>query len=218
MGVDPKRQRPRRVALSATMAIVTMFVLALGAPPSAAASPSAWQRIETGSLVAIDAEDALYQATGSPHFFVHLRLVNVSAQSIGVDLRAPWQTAYPNQWGRSATPTRTVIDERRANVRPLDPAARAALVSALLLHAITAIPPHGSMDYYAEFNASGRSDVDASAGPFVIVSLGGELRATDGTHVEQLPLDRFPPVQPDLVVHAPFRWQIVPPGGRIVRR
>lgn len=202
-------------ALLGPRAAVAQPLVARGAPARAGA---AWQRIAAGPLLAIEVEDALYEAAGSPHFFVHVRLVNLARRPLGVDLRAPWQTAYPNQWGRGDEAARTAIDEGRAVVRPLDAAGRAALLAAFRAGGLTTIAPGASADYYAVFNASGRADVDGRPGRYVLISLGGELRATDGARVDQIALERFPPEQPDAVVHAPIRWGRVPAGARVVTR
>jgi hypothetical protein len=161
-------------------------------------------------MLAVEVENALFEASGHPHFYVHLRLVNLSNRAIGVDLRTPLQTAFPNQWGGSDQPSRQTIDERVPVVRRLDPATQNALRAAFRGRALRSIAPHASIDYYAVFNASTRSDVDAQARRYVLVTIRGELRATDGTRVEQLALDESLSREPDLVVSTPIRWSRIP--------
>lgn len=177
----------------------------------------AWRSHAQGALLGVSLEASLYERAGSPHFFVRVRLENRTAAPLGVDLSERWHALYPNQWGRGDERQRTVINERIAVATPLDAAAQARLREAFRRSALALLGPSGSLEYFAEFNASGRAEVERQAGRFVLVSMRGELRATDGARVEQLAFDdRHGLRTSDLVVEAPLRWGLVPPGARVL--
>lgn len=199
------------------------LLVSTGLAPWMAARPPAsggWMPLAQGSLVRVEVERAFFELAGNPHFFVHVRVSNDGAAPVAVDLRSRWQTIYPNQWGGSDTPTRTVVDERRATVERMDAAAQGQLRAAFRAGALSPVPAHGAMDYYAEFNASGRAEVDRQALRYVLVSLAGELRATDGARTEQLSLDWSAAATraPDLAVASPLPWSAVPAGALAITR
>lgn len=48
-------------------------------------SPESWQLIAKGKLVKIEAEQAIYEKPNSPDYFVRVRITNLSAQVVGFD-------------------------------------------------------------------------------------------------------------------------------------
>jgi hypothetical protein len=130
---------------------------------------------------------------------------------VGVDLRARPDLLYPNQWGASDTDHRTVIDERRLVLPPFDANAEARVKSEHASGVLTPIAAHGALDYFVEFNASGRGDVDAQVKghPYVLISLDGRLKASDGATAWEIRPNG------DVVFPAPIAWSKVPDGARV---
>ena len=189
------------------------------AQPQPVRTPDGWVSVARGSLVEVAVERALYEEAGHPHFFVHVRVQNLGGAPIGVDLRKYHGVFFPNQWGASSAPHRGAVDERRFLPEgPLDAAGQAEIVAAHRAGLLTNVSAHGFIEYYEEFNASGRSDVDAqSAGAkYVLVVIDGHMRATDGRVAERLdaPLEDAPR---EIAVSAPVRWARIPPGALVIR-
>jgi protocatechuate 3,4-dioxygenase beta subunit len=179
-----------------------------------------WHRLATGELASVDVERTLYEKEGQRHFFIRVRITNLANRPVGIDLNNYWKVTYPNQWGMENADHRTDIDERRMVPKDLDAAAREELLAAFRTGGLTTIPPGKSIDYYREFNASGRADVDAQEkqGKYLIVSLDGVLRLTDGEGVEQVSCawGRKTQAPTDLVIPTPVPWRAIPSAGRIV--
>jgi hypothetical protein len=197
-------------------------------PPSSGRAPTTapgWQRYGTGALVRVELETSLYQLAsstgGQGKFFVHVRLVNLARRPVGVDLSSRARTVYPNQWSRGDDAARSEIDERRALVPPLAPPDATTLRGAHARGQLRTIAVGGAVDYYAEFNGDGRAAVDALPGRYVLVSIAGEVRATDGQRVEQLAFDFSPHAAASAdaclrVPAAPLGWSVVPVGATVV--
>jgi hypothetical protein len=169
------------------------------------------------ALLDVTVERALFERSGAPHFYLHVRVTNVSDHPIGVDLRALHEVFYPNQWGASNERHRTVIDERRLSVPPLDAGAQTTLLEDYRAGRLTAAAAGAPLDYYVEFNASGRADVEkqASGYRFVLVAMDGRLRVADGSMALQL----GPPAADegrDCAIDAPVAWRAVPAGAVVV--
>src|SRR5262245_16762821 len=103
------------MALSAHVGTLTFLATSLaaagGAAQPAAPAPGGWVPLGAGALVRVEAERALYQQTGAPHFYVHIRVTNLTARPLGLDTRTRELTVYPNQWGRGDLPNRVAVDE-----------------------------------------------------------------------------------------------------------
>jgi hypothetical protein len=169
------------------------------------------------ALVDVAVERALYERPGAPHFYVHVLVSNVSGRPVGVDLRTLHEVFYPNQWSPSNELHRTVIDERRIPVPPLDAAAEARLLADHRAGLLAVAAPGATLDYYVEFNASGRADVEKqqTGYRYVLVVMDGRLRVTDGSASLQL----GPPeadADRDCAVEAPVAWRTVPAGPVVV--
>jgi hypothetical protein len=162
--------------------------------------------IASGSIARASVERALYERTGSPHFYVRIRIENLTDRPIGVALGDRRRTIYVNQWGYLSTPHRLDIDETRAPPPPGDPAAPR-----------TTIPPHGTLDAYREFNASGRRDVDAQHGtyPYLFLSMDGVLDVT-GEELGLSWIGSRSSVDTDVIIGAPVSWQLIPPGALVI--
>ena len=81
------------------------------------------------------------------------------------------------------------------------------------------IKPGRAVEYYREFNAGGRPDVEKSQGNFFILSLDGRVFVTDGNRVEALDCtwDQGSATGcGDLVMPFPVHWSVVPADSRVI--
>lgn len=178
--------------------------------------PSNWVTLGGSTTVVVEVERALYERPGTPHFFVHVRVINKGATPLGIDLRSRFGVFYPNQWGASAQLHRAAIDETRAVFAPLNAAAEASIAAAYRAGLLTSVPAGSSVDYYEDFNASERRDVDAQARGFryVLVVMDGQLSATDGTRTERLAPQED---AREVAIDAPVVWRRVPTGAIVLQ-
>ena len=186
----------------------------------AATADGSWHEAARGTMAAVELERRLYERAGHEHFFVRVRVRNLTDRPLGLDLRDYWTVVYPNQWGALATERRDTIDESRMPARVLDAARCDDLRRGFVEGTLAALPAGGATEYYREFNASGRADVDAQAVErFLYVSLAGQTLVTDGENSENLPLEWGPSgstANTDLVLAAPVAWTAVPDGAEVV--
>lgn len=134
----------------------------------------------------------LYEVEGSGFFFVHIQVRNESDREVGVDLGGDSGRIGPIQYAALDSPVMQVIDI----ISPVPPAATDSLASlataAFDRGELTLIPPGGAAEYYADFNAGGRADIDALDARWLMIAYGGWLVATDGEAAEVLsPEDGF---------------------------
>jgi hypothetical protein len=178
--------------------------------------PAPWYTLAKGHHAQVLVERALYEKPGAKHFFVHVKIVNDAASVLGVDLRSYFDVFYPNQWGPSRTPKRQVIDERRVVPQALDAATRTKLLGAFREGPLTRIPAHGAIDYYRDFNASSRADVEAQARGYryVIVAMDGKLDVSDGFEVDRVMPGEDP--SREVLLEVPLRWAQVPTGATML--
>ncbi|KPJ73160.1 MAG: hypothetical protein AMS14_06710, partial [Planctomycetes bacterium DG_20] len=175
--------------------------------------PAEWQSVATGKLAAVSVERALYEKAGTTHFFVRVRITNLTDRSIGVDLRSKDSVIYPNQWGMLPTNARGEINERRIKPRTVDEALRARMLAAFRGKELTAVTPRGQTEYFREFNASGRKDIDKQQDgwKYLFVSTDGQLFVTDGQSVENVNCSWGDggPEKTDLILRLPIAWKKV---------
>ena len=180
-----------------------------GEPTPVKPAAPTWYTVAEDGLAAVRVERQLYERAGDPHFLIRVQVVNRGHQPLGVDLRDYWVVASPNQWGPLPHDHREVVDETRAIPEVLDAARRDDLRRAFAAGALTIVPPEGAAEYYREFNASGRADVDKQAvDPFLFVSIAGQIMVSDGTRAADL--EPGSPGSSDLVLAAPVPWGQVP--------
>lgn len=179
--------------------------------------PDGWQRILEGKLATVDVHERVYEEAGAREFYIAVRIVNRAAGPIGVDLRNFHRVIYPNQWGLHDAARRGVIDERRAQIPLVDAPTRQALLAAFGKGELTRIESGKSVVYYRAFHGTQHPPRDAAKGKFLIVSLDGELLATDGATVTQLAFEQHDlGAAADLVLPAPVRWTKLPAGALVV--
>lgn len=181
---------------------------------SAAAEPDATPWFSLGAAGDLEAAAArvLYEVDGQPHFYLRFRVSNRGDRPLGVDLRSYHEVLYPNQWGWSHEPQRSVIDETRAVFPP--PTAQRAdeLRAAFKAGALILVPAHGQLEFYRDFNASGRADVERDPAEYLLIALDGQLLASDGAAVLQLRIGDDEAARV-LALPAPLEWRRVPPAA-----
>ena len=213
-----------------SLALSLLFLLACSkgkdtiiTPPTPIKPLSDWFTISapSSSLVEVMVERALFERSDQAHFFLHFWVRNLRDKPVSVDLRDKWRLLHPNQWGFSETSYRQTIDESRMSKALFDDKARQDLMAALQREELQPLAPGGALEFFVEFNASSRRDLEAQAAayPFLIVSLDGELLATDGRHVEwHSLLENFDTKNTDLVLPAPVLWRTLPADARLILR
>lgn len=190
---------------------ILIFLIILS-PVSSLYASETWIEVLKNSRVEILIDKTLYEQDAHSNFFIHVGIVNRTTEAIGVDLRDPWRIAYPNQWGGSDKDHRLIIYEIAMNPTKLDSASRQELMSAFRASKLQIVPPGQTVQYYTNFNSSGRSDIDMSEGQFVLISIKGQLFFSDGQIVwdEKLNCD-FP-------IRKPVTWRIIPKNSTVVTR
>ena len=172
-----------------------------------------WHSLVKNKFVAVHVERCLYEVKGEKRFLMAVRITNLTDVEIGIDLRGKPQCVYPNQWGVQGTKQRLIIDERRAILTAPDPDQLRADFKAARL---TAIPAGKSTIIYTEFNNSGRADVDRCKGKYLLVSMDGQVVATDGKTVETASCawtDGIGAAETDVVLPFPVMWKAA--GGAV---
>ncbi|MGO9113280.1 MAG: hypothetical protein ACLP9L_28955 [Thermoguttaceae bacterium] len=181
-----------------------------------------WHMLGNTELASIKVEKVLYEAAGNPHFFIHVRVTNVTDRAVGVDLKGnvQWTAVYPKMAVKLDTDGRGKIRESRIQHEPLDEHARATLRADFAAGKLTTIPAGKSADYYRELINNNRAYVDKLRGKYLIISLDGEQLLTDGAKVEQFNLEwrhgSGDHARTDLVIPSPVPWNTIPAHGRIV--
>jgi hypothetical protein len=176
------------------------------------AEPAAWTDTITSEKIAVRVEKVLYEFPGHATFFIHVRLANLTHDDIGVDLGDKWYAPHPNQWGGSDLDHRTVIDERTLIPRELSSELQEQLRSDFKAGSLTTVSPGRDVDYYINFNASGRNDVQTAAGRYLLISIKGQLLCTDGRNVWDEKPNR------DIALERPLTWSFVPEHARLIVR
>lgn len=188
-------------------------VPSLSVPPGPTQAPaSGWLRVLHGALVEVEVERAVYDAGEPQHFYVRVRVRNLTPTPVAIDLRARRPGLYVNQWEVSDLDHRTVIDEGRAIQAPLDNAARTELRAAMPSGGLTTIPAAGALELYGSFNASGRPVIDATPGRWLVLAVDGRVAVTDGARVDDLRIgdDEAGRV---VAIPTPLAWRPLPAGA-----
>jgi len=155
-------------------------------------------------------EDCLYETPSTGNFLVHFVVVNDGEDPLYVDLRSYRDIIRPIQYTESGSPDIQVIDIITSVPPPLTDSLRQAEISASENGSLLRIDGYGQLDYYADFNAAGRSRIDSLTTPWLLIAAGGWLTVTDGTNVERL--------QPEggfvyVPIALPVTWGDVPNGS-----
>ena len=97
------------------------------------------------------------------------------------------QVFSANQWGFYRQSQRQIVDEERIIPKTLTDKGSQEFISRAKAGKLTKITVGQTVDYYREFNRGGRSDIEAQQenGRYLIVSIDGQLLATDGDTTEK---------------------------------
>jgi len=183
---------------------------------------SNWHHVVAGKLIGVSVEPNLYERKDDPHFYVRFRLTNRTRKDVHVDLTDYDRVFYPNQWGFRASDERIIINERRIQSDVLTPVQKKDLIDRASSDRLTRIAPGQSVDYFREFNHGGRKDVEAQQKnwKYFIISVDGQLRATDGTVCENVDVEwrneSANELNSDVAIAAPVRFELMPADSRIV--
>jgi hypothetical protein len=203
-----------------TMAASLLLLgLAVTAGAETRTLPQSWMTVASNPLATATVERTLYERPNDPHFYIRVRITNTTDRPLGVDLRDCWRVIYPNQWGVSQASQRGEINERRLK----QVADKSALVPDFAAGKLTRLEPGATLDYYREFNAGGRKEVEEQArqfaGKYLVVSLDGQVPVTDGKRIEALSCvwegDRTA-ADTDLVIPLPVKWSKVSEAALVV--
>jgi hypothetical protein len=197
-----------------------------GSHPATTARPTAsdhpataadgWVPVAHGRMADAFVERVLYEKPGALHFYVHVRVARHAGANLGVALGDYFGVLYPNQWGASPTPNRQVVDEERMTQPPLDDGTRARLLADFQLDAMALVAGGGSLDYYRDFNASSRADVERQSRgyPYVIVAMDGRLDVTDGVEAERIVVSDD--TMREVALDVPVEWRVIPAGAIVL--
>lgn len=113
-----------------------------------------------------------------------MQVRNASGADIGVDLGEAGTWIRPIQYSGLDTPEMSVIDI----ISPIPPEASdslaAATASAWAAGDLVTLEPGDTIEYYGEFDGSGRADVDALDCRWLMLAYGGWITVTDGSTTE----------------------------------
>ncbi|MFK8003817.1 MAG: hypothetical protein AB8H86_29915 [Polyangiales bacterium] len=175
--------------------------------------------LNEGPWLRVSAEQRAYQSERSEHFFVRVRLDNLTDGELGVDLRDRDRALYPNQWGGLMQPHRLIIDERRAVPIEVTPELESTLRRDFDARALTFIEAHGRAEFYVDFNASAAAELLAVEEPYLYISMAGQFFVTDGSRARSVTLDDVENIdREDLIFVPPSRLPSIPPDAHVIAR
>ncbi|MDA1017525.1 MAG: hypothetical protein O3A00_24090 [Planctomycetota bacterium] len=181
-----------------------------------------WHHMVAGRLLGVSVERQLYERKDDPHFYMRFLLTNRTKNDVFVDLEKHNRVFSPNQWGFHRGPQRILVDEGRMIPITLTAAKRQELIARAKDNALTHIAPGQSIDYFREFNRQGRKEVEAQQknGKFLIVSIDGQLLATDRSIAENVNLEwtneSSNRMNTDVVIPAPVTFVPIPKRARVI--
>jgi hypothetical protein len=182
-----------------------------------------WATVASGAGLTVATERVLYERPGFPHFFVHVRVTNQTNRDVAIDLRERFKVFYPNQWAGSRVDHREVVDETRNAPDPFDAAAKASTVTAFRAGQLTSVRAGTSFNYFIDFNASTRADVERSASRYLIVVMDGQLRWSDGGMAGRVEPDewttrdtRLTRDPREVAITTPVTWRQIPGGAHVI--
>ncbi len=174
-----------------------------------------WQMLASNAWATVSVERTLYEKAGHPNFFVHVVVANQTKRKVGVDLSSYWKVIRPNQWGMNEQNHRGVIDESRLSRAKLDDTMRERLKTAYDAGTLKLVDSHAKLDYYVNFNASGRKDIEKLQGRYCLVVMDGEIFFTDGRDVEVLSLWEQEQAR-EVAISTPIIWKSLPKDATLV--
>ena len=173
-----------------------------------------WRLLAEGNLARLEAEPVLYRGEDESQCLVRLRVTNVAIDTIGVSMAGDPFLVFLNQWSTSHQPRRMVIDELELPRTAITTEERQLLLGAYQAGDLVAIPPQKSTDFWRAFSGRCPNDGAVPPGHYLILSLSGRLRTTDGKRIEELTLLGAEPESRDLALRPPLQWLPLPMGAR----
>lgn len=135
----------------------------------------------------------LFEVSGEEgSFYAHIQVRNETDAGIGVDLGAGAGGIRPIQYAALDTPVMEVIDIRCPVIPAVTDSLSAAVAAAYSSGGLTILGPGEAVEYYGEFDGSGREEIDAMDCRWLMIAYGGFITATDGSTTESIaPEDGF---------------------------
>jgi hypothetical protein len=174
-----------------------------------------WHMLASNAWATVSVERTLYEKSGHPNFFVHVVVANLTNRKVGVDLSSYWRVIRPNQWGMNEQIHRGVINESRRPRAKLDDALGEQLKTAYAAGTLTCVDPQAKLEYYVNFNASGRKDIEKLQGRYCLVVMDGEIFFTDGQDVGVLSLWDQDQAR-EVAIPTPIIWKSLPKDATLV--
>jgi|GEM_PF-1338351 len=129
----------------------------------------------------------LYQSAKAPNdYFLRFSVKNTGKRSMGFHLSHPNNIFYANQWGKYSQPYRGVVDESRLVFKQED---LSLLTRQYNEVALEMIKPDELMDYYINLEGSDDELVLDHEPGFLIVTIDGQMKFTNGKDVELISLE-----------------------------
>ena len=184
-----------------------LALMALLAVMGPAASGPPWRTWKSGQMLALEVESRLYR-NAAHQLCLRVGVRNLSNLPIGLD---PNFGLTINQWCNSPQATRQVVDERRRPYRPMTPADCSDLQSRFRRGQLTRIESGQVHFDWVNFNGpAGDPEVDEAREKYLILSLDGQIRCSDGETCESLGRRDEEFGEADLAFSRPFSWGQVP--------
>jgi hypothetical protein len=174
-----------------------------------------WHVLASNAWATVSVERTLYETSGHPNFFVHVVVANLTNRKVGADLSSYWKVIRPNQWGMNEENHRGVINEGRLLRAKLDDTMRERLKTAYNAGTLKFVDPQAKLDYYINFNASGRKDIEKLQGKYCLVVMDGEIFLSNGQDVDVLSLWDQEQAR-EVAIPTPIVWKSVPKDATLV--
>jgi hypothetical protein len=174
-----------------------------------------WHLLAKDSLAAVYAERKLYMRPGSPHFYVHVRVANLSGRTIGVEPGRYGLVPHANQWGMQHTTGQGPVNESVIVPEKLDAKRIARIKDGFARGTLVRVRAGGSTDYYHDFNAGGGpTQKQERENEFFLARMSGQLFVTDGNRIQTLNCDEGrTAVQREMFIATPVARGTVPAGA-----
>lgn len=163
--------------------------------------------ISKGHFVEVYADKTIYRSNADMNFLMKFTIKNISNKTIGVNLTDSSKGFYPNQWGFSSQPYRTVVDEEQ--IIPAKIIDTASILKKFKDVTLTMVEPNQVVVYYRAWNGTGEKIDSKSKEKYLIISFDGQLLLTNGIKVENLTLLNAKEKDRVMVLKCPVNEKII---------
>lgn len=147
-----------------------------------------WHLIARRQFVAVYVDRTLYQSEKAPaEYFLKFSIRNTGKYPIGFNLSYPNNIFYANQWGKYSQPYRGEVDESRVIFKEED---LVSLKAKYKEGALKMIKSKGQLDYFVNVDGNTDNMVLADKNDFLIVTIDGQMKFTDGKETELITLEK----------------------------